>query len=403
MAERTKLKPRQYVFLRDVFLLAITAYGGPQAHLALFLEKFVEKRRYLTEKELVELIAMCQILPGPSSTQTITAIGYKRGGAFLAFLTLIVWAVPAVTLMITFAIVVFYLGEVGISVGFTRVIQPMAVSFVAYAAFKIFSKVVNTKTGYVIMAIAAVTAYNFRTPWAFPIVLLMGGLVTSYKFPKLEKEEKQKMDIQWGTIWVFLGTGAMLAILGAVTRWMPILLTENFYRNGSLIFGGGQVLIPAMFNEFVEAKAYLSKGEFLTGYSLVQSVPGPVFSFASYVGALSMREYGTLGGVLGGLAGAVGIFLPGTLLIFFMVRFWEQLKKYRPIKASLEGVNAASAGLMVSAFFLLLESVESTAANYTIILIVFLLLYQKLIPAPMIIISGLLLGLVMDYTGLGWF
>ena len=140
-------------------VLAISAFGGPQAHMALFFETLVEKRGYLSEKDLIELHALCQMLPGPTSTQTITAVGFKIGGATLAYLTLLVWAMPAVIIMTFSGLLISYFQETNISLNFTRFIQPMAVGFVAYAAYMISTKVVNTKTGVAIMVVAAVISF----------------------------------------------------------------------------------------------------------------------------------------------------------------------------------------------------------------------------------------------------
>ena len=126
---------RYYIFLKDVFILSVSAFGGPQAHFAMFLDVLVQKRSYLSEEDLIELTALCQILPGPTSTQTITAIGYKLGGPNLAYLTLLIWMLPAVITMTTAGIVFSNLDEKDVSIEFTRYIQPMAVGFVSYAAF----------------------------------------------------------------------------------------------------------------------------------------------------------------------------------------------------------------------------------------------------------------------------
>jgi chromate transporter len=186
------------------------------------------------------------------------------------------------------------------------------------------------------------------------------------------------------------------AILGSITRERIVLIFENFYRNGSLIFGGGQVLIPLLYTEFVEFKHYLSSEEFLSGFGIVQALPGPVFSFSAYIGALSMRDQGLLWQILGGLVAAAGIFLPGTFLIFFVIRFWEELKKYRVVKASLEGINAASSGLVIAASFLLFQPIEqnANAINITVLVGTFIILMFTKIPAPFIIIGGLIAGLI---------
>ncbi|MEQ8517834.1 MAG: chromate efflux transporter [Cytophagales bacterium] len=394
---------RYFIFLKDVLGLSLTAFGGPQAHIALFTKQFVEKRGYVTEEELLELLALCQILPGPTSTQTITAIGYKKGGATLAYLTLLVWIFPAVSIMTAAGVLISYLDENQRSMEFARFIQPMAVGFVAYAAYVISSKVINTKLGGALMVIAAVTSYFIRSPWVFPILLLTGGVITALKFQQQPKQdEKEKLNIDWKNFILYLGILLLAALLGNLLAYKPLLIFENFYRNGSLIFGGGQVLIPYLHTEFVEFKHYLSSEEFLTGYGMVQALPGPVFSFSAFVGALSLRELGIGGEILGASMAALGIFLPGTFLIFFIIRFWESLKQYRVVRASLEGINAASSGLVVAAALILFEPIGvdiinigfMDIVNLLVILITFLMLMFSKVPSPLIILTGLIAGFI---------
>ena len=150
---------RYFIFLKDVMLLSVSAFGGPQAHIAMFIKVMVEKRGYLTEVDLIELNALCQILPGPTSTQTITAIGFRIGGAKLAYLTLLVWMMPAVTIMTTAAILINSYQTKNLSLEFTKFIQPMAVGFISYGAFTIAKKVINTKTAIILMILSAVVGY----------------------------------------------------------------------------------------------------------------------------------------------------------------------------------------------------------------------------------------------------
>ena len=383
---------RYYLYLKDVFVLAVSAFGGPQAHIAMLFDLMVNKRRYLDEKELIELIALCQILPGPTSTQTITAIGFKIGGPNLAYLTLLTWMLPAVSLMITAGIGISYLQENNISLDFAKFIQPMAIGFVAYAAYKISTKVVNTKTGVLLMAASAIVSYLASSPFVFPAILLLGGAITAFKFKRHDIEEKEKLNIDWRNFFLWGGVFIFAAGLGAITQSKAILLFENFYRNGSLIFGGGQVLIPLLYTEFTTLKSYLTDQEFLTGYALMQALPGPVFSFSAFVGAISMKGTGFGSQILGGLISAAGIFLPGTFLIFFIIRFWENLKKYRIVKASLEGINAVSSGMVIAAAFLLFKPIELNIVNLGMVFGTFGLLMFTRIPAPFIIIAGLAAG-----------
>ena len=378
--------------MKDVFIIAIGAFGGPSAHLAMLLKKMVKERAYLTEEELIELNALCQILPGPTSTQTITAIGFRIGGPLLAYLTLMVWLIPAFCIMTTVGLLMSHFDEVDKSVEFTKFIQPMAVGFVAYAAYTISAKIVKTYEAGAIMIISAILSFMLKSPYVFPVLLLGSGALTAIKFNEHPKEPHKKLKVDWSNFVLWAVVFLVIAVVGHFTKILPIRLLENFYRNGSLIFGGGQVLIPLLYTEFVEFKHYLSSEEFLTGFAAVQAVPGPVFSFTAYIGALSMREYGIFGEIIGSILASVGIFLPGTLFIFFVIKFWDQLKKYRIVRASLEGINAASSGMVIAATFLLFQPLEPDFINMAMIISTFLVLMFTKIPPPFIFLFGLIAG-----------
>lgn len=388
-------KIRHIIFLKDVLTLAVTSFGGPQVHLTLFLDLFVTKRRYTTEADLMELTALCQLLPGPTSTQTITALGYKIGGPNLAYLTLLIWCLPAVLAMTAAGIGVYYVQQNHGSLAFTRYIQPMAVGFLVVAGYRIGRKVIHNQTGLMLAVLAALSAYAFRSPFLTPIVILVGGLTTSLTYRKHEKMTRQPMQIQWANFGLWLGVLIGAAVLGAITQSLPIRLFENFYRNGSLVFGGGQVLTPILYNEFVAFKQYVSREEFLSGLGLVQAMPGPVFAFASYIGTLAMRTEGLQGQLLGSLVSTVGIFLPGTFLIFFVYRFWDQVKRHRPVRASLEGINAASTGLTAASAIILFEPMTQHWPFVAVVLGTILLLEFTKLPPYVLIVGGLILGLLL--------
>jgi chromate transporter len=385
-------------FLKDAAVLSVTSFGGPQAHLLHFQHLLVEKRKYLTEEELSETYALCQVLPGPTSTQTLSAIGYRLGGPNLAYLTLFIWMLPSVAIMTTTAILLAHVEARQLSLQFTRFIQPMAVGFVSYAAYSISMKTVTTQRGITLMVLAGVASYFVRTPFIFPITLLLAGAITSLNYKDHPKEPKKKFDITWANFFLWAGVLVFAAVLGGLTKALPIRLFENFYRNGSLIFGGGQVLTPLLYTEFVQyaPKQYLSPTEFLSGYALVQALPGPVFSFSSYIGALAMRGDGTGGQILGAVMSAAGIFLPGTFLIFFMVRVWDSLKKYRMIRASMEGINAANAGLVAAAAITLFQPLQNTVTNFGFTIGTFCLLAFTKMPPWLIIGLGLFFGFMLN-------
>ena len=385
---------RYIIFLKDVLILALTCFGGPQVHLTMFLDRLVKKHNYITEAEILELQALCQVLPGPTSTQTITAIGFRLGGASLAYLTLLVWILPGTLLMTLAALGVTYVEKDQLT-NLTRFIKPMGVAFIIFAAFSIGIKVIKTKTSIFLMFLAAIAAFVFPSPFITPIWILLGGLATSFKFGEHEKMEKQPIKVEWSNFFLWLGVFMFSVVLGKITNNLPIRLFENFYRNGSLAFGGGHILKPLLYNEFVEFKHYLSADEFLSGVAIVEVAPGPVFSIAGFVGALSMREWGNSGAILGSIVASLGIFLPGTFLIFFVIRFWNELKKYRGIRASLEGINAASTGLTAAAALSLYRPMASDLVADLTIILTLILLQTRLVPTYIIIFMGLFLGWVI--------
>jgi chromate transporter len=388
---------RQLIFLKDIFLLSLTAFGGPQAHIALFLKVLVQKRRYLTEEKLLEINGLCQMLPGPSSTQTLVTIAYQRSGVWLALLSLLIWLLPATCAMIFLALSTDF-----ISPKFARFVPYMAVGFVLAAVWQVFPKIVNTKMSWFLTLTTALVSCTIRSPWELPFIVLLSGVIASFKFYKQEKTDEKShiFDIRWRYFTLYLIIFVGIAVLGGITKSLPIRLFENFYRNGSLIFGGGQVLVPVLYTEFVAFKQYLTAQEFAYGFAAVQALPGPVFSFSAYIGALSMQEFGISGSILGGFIAALAINLPGALLVFFFMPFWESLKKYRAVRASLEGINAAGAGLVISAAYLLfvplkIDFLALQLLDYlhlSIILLTFLLLRFTKIPHPFVVIMGIVAG-----------
>jgi chromate transporter len=361
----------------------------------MFLKRLVEKRRYLTEAELFELQALCQILPGPTSTQTITALGFKIGGPSLAYLTLLIWALPAVAFMTAAAIGIRYFEINHISLAFTRFIEPIAIGFLVFGGLKMGQKLIKLSSDWAIMIISGILAFIFHSPWITPLVIILGGLITAQKYREQKKMRKLPFQIEWANFSLWLGVLIFAAVLGKITQNLPVRLFENFYRNGSLVFGGGQVLTPMLYTEFVEFKHYLSRQEFLSGMALSQIIPGPVFSIASYIGGLSMRSQGVFGQLLGSGVASLGIFLPGTFLIFFVYRFWNELKKYRGVRASLEGINAASVGLTAAAALRMAQPLMTDyTALFTILATILILNFTK-IPPFLIIVGGVVLGLVM--------
>lgn len=401
MNEKAKIsKLRRLIFLKDVLVISLTSFGGPQMHIAMFLDRFVYKKNYITKDDLMELNSLCQILPGPTSTQTITAIGFKMGGPSLAFLTLLIWIVPAATLM-----ALFVLTRKFIDAGIFNFILPLSVGFVLYSAVKMFKEGKKDILSLVIMGLSILIGAVISSPWIFPVLIIFGGVMSSWFGNHVYvKNEKPMLNVKWANFTLFLSIIIIAAIVGGLTRSIPdvsrpLLLFENTYRMGSLVFGGGNVLIPMIITEFVEFNNYLSMEEFNTGFGLLQGIPGPRFTIATYVNGMAMQNagYGSAGQLIGCIIGTVAIFLPGTLLIFFVYPIWSQLKTYPIVRRSLDGIIAAAIGLVFSAAFLLFLPVANDLnsniyVSITIIVATFMLLYFTKIPSPILVLIAIVAG-----------
>lgn len=382
-------------YLRDVFMCSLGAYGGPEAHIGVLLDQLVTKKHYLNEEELIELVALCSILPGPTSTQTIVAIGYKMGGPSLALLTMMVWAAPVILLMTLLSFLYDILGYFHLSSDALRLIGPMAVGFIVVSAFRIGKKVLANSLTWGLFLLAAIVTYIWRDVWVFPVVLLMGGIVSiiAEKEPGMWNRVKIRFPWRYFFAFVILAIGSATIIL----VWdHPIMhLFASFYRYGYLVFGGGQVVVPMMVNELVDQLQYLSIQEFLVGYGLVQGLPGPMFSFSAYAGGMAVRGSGILSQVGAALVSGVGIFLPGILLIFFVYPVWQDLKQIKAIRISLRGINAVAGGLIATSSVLLLQKSGITWTNIVVVGLTILLLSSKKIPAPVIVILAILAGFLL--------
>lgn len=412
---------RHIPFLKAVFLYSLTAFGGPQAHVAMMMKTFVRQRRYVTEEELMEYNAFCQLLPGASSTQTVTLIGYKRGGISLAIITLLIWILPACTLMGALSFLVQYIDKKALHNDIFKFIPPMAAGFLVFACITTFPHAVRNTITWMIMIIStAATYFLFNLPVIFPLLIVTGGLITNLSRKRIPQTEQKPRKIKWWNFWLF---GIIFILAGIISEraridnWpnrKPINLFENTYRMGSLVFGGGQVLMPMMYEQFsVRPEAVkekrpgaieIDKEDMYTGMGIVRAVPGPVFSIASFTGGMALKDTGrtpeekTAMQILGCLIGTVAIFLPSALLVLFFYPIWNNLKKYAAVYRSIEGINAAVVGIMIgSTFYImkdisLIEAKTISALNVAVILgTVLLLLYSK-IPAPVIVGFCLLLG-----------
>jgi chromate transporter len=399
------LVAKRIIFLKQVLLYTFTAFGGAQAHMSLLLKYFVKDKKYISEEDLLELNALAQVLPGPASTQTLIGIAYKVGGLNLSLITFIIWIFPSAAVMTLAAISYAKLDHKDHFVDIIKYIQPVALGIVAYGAFNLARKVLKSQLSFFLAASAVVATLVLRNAYVFPIAILIGGIISSsIDTPKEENELRMRLfsNINRNKLIYYFAVLLVLAMLGAIINTtspfsLPIRLFENFYRNGIFIFGGGQVLVPLMFTEFVQMKHYLNAPEFLSGFALQQAIPGPTFSFTSYLATLSMKNfgYGLYGQILGGVIGVLGINLPGVILVLFIVPFWDDLKKVNRIKYSLSGVNAVSVGFIIAAFFLLVVPIGLNVMSILIMTTTFLVLNFTRISPPWIVLAGIALGYML--------
>jgi len=406
---------RHASFLRAVFIHSVTAFGGPQAHIGMMMKTFVRNKPYVSEKELMEYNAFCQLLPGASSTQTLTLIGYKRGGVPLAVLTLLIWILPACILMGAFSFLLQYIDKKELGTDIFKFIPPMAAGFLGYAVIHIFPHAIrNTITWIIMLCSVAATYFLFGRTWVIPALIIAGGIATNFSLKRIPQVEQKPRKIRWWNFWLFGIIFLLAGITSELARkndWpnrKPINLFENTYRMGSLVFGGGQVLMPMMYEQWsIRPEAVRSKNpnavqidqdKLYTGMGIVQAVPGPVFSIASFAGGMALKDMGTEMQVLGCIIGMIGIILPSALLVLFFFPIWNNLKKYAAVYRSIEGINAVVVGVMIASSFYIMRDISfiepKTVSLVNILVIlgtIILLNFTRILP-PFIVITCLLLG-----------
>jgi chromate transporter len=410
---------RHIPFLKAVFLHSLTAFGGPQGHIGMMLRTFVAQRKDLTQEELMEYNSFCQMLPGASSTQVLTLIGYKRGGVPLATLTLLIWILPACIIMGALSFMVRYFDHHDGQHQLLKYIAPMTIGFLAYAAMIAFRLFIhNTITRVIMVMCTVLSLLFFKIPWMLPLLIVVGGFVTNLSDRRIPQGREKPKKIKWGNIWLFAVLFIVAGFLSEKARkqdWTyrrPINLFENTYRFGSIVFGGGQVLVAMMYEQFVirpESDKIIHKnpnvikvdrGSFYTGAGLVRAVPGPVFSIATFMGGIAMSDKGVGWQITGCIIGTVAIFLPSALLVFFFFPIWNNLKKYAIFFRALEGINASVVGFMVASAIYMLKDISLASwsdhglMNILVMLGTWLLLYYSKLPSPVVVAICMVCGYI---------
>jgi chromate transporter len=339
----------------EVFLVALrlglTSFGGPVAHLGYFRDEYVGRRRWLDEAAYADLVALCQLLPGPASSELGIAVGMTRAGLPGGLLAWAGFTLPSAIALVAFAYVSTRLGVVDLR--WLRGLQIVAVAVVAQAVWTMAHALAPDRRRLGIAIAAAVVALALTGTPGQLLVIAGGGLAGALLTRGVEEPEVRPVAVPVGR-----RAGAVaLAVLGMLLVGLPLLgrvvaspalaAFDAFFRSGALVFGGGHVVLPLL-RAAVVAPGWVSEPLFLTGYGAAQAVPGPLFTFAAYLGAV---EHGPPGGVPGAALALVAIFLPAFLLVIGALPFWRLLHAAPALRAALRGVNAAVVGLLLAALY----------------------------------------------------
>lgn len=374
--------------------LGFTSFGGPIAHLGYFHEEYIRRRKWMDEKSYADLVALCQFLPGPASSQVGIGIGVMRAGVLGGITSFIGFTLPSVLALIIFALV---LQGLNISdAGWLHGLKLVAVAVVAHAILGMAQKLTPDLKRKAIALFALVATLLWQTAYIQVAVILIAAVIgfTLYKHHKSEEESTLSFPVSRRfaiiCLTLFFGLLILLPILNQMTSVSWIAMFDSFYRSGALVFGGGHVVLPLLEREFVPT-GWLSEEAFLTGYGAAQAVPGPLFTFAAYIGAV-------INGWQGGLLATVAIFLPAFLLILGTLPFWTILSKNPAMKGALMGVNAAVVGILIAAFYhpiwtsSILEPIDFAFAA-----ILFSMLVFWKLPPWVIVASGAVGGWLLSF------
>lgn len=333
--------------------LGWTAFGGPAAHLGYFRTEFVERRRWLTDATYADLVAMSQFLPGPASSKVGMAVGYHRAGLPGMALSWFLFTIPSALILAVFGLVVG--GETTASpvgAGWLAGLLAAAAGVVLHAIIGMCKKLLKTPVAWALAVVSSLVLIFAGSSWQLAVILIAGFLGATILRGQLGVGEQAGAEhglravsvrLAWGCLGAFFLLLGGLAIAARLSDAWLITRLNAFYQSGALVFGGGHVVLPLLEDKFVGA-GWLTQQEFLAGYSVAQGVPGPLFTFASYLGAVD-------GGVGGAVLGTVMIFLPGALLTLAALHFWSRWQHLRWLRTAFAAVNAAVIGLLIAALW----------------------------------------------------
>lgn len=367
------------VFLR----LGCTSFGGPVAHLAYFHAEFVERRRWLNEAEYLDLVALCQFLPGPASSQVGLALGYRQGGYFGALAAWLGFTLPSALVLLVFALGMVQGGLLNDAA--LHGLKVVAMAVVVQALWQMGQKLCHTRATFVLMLAAAA----LMTVWPFAwmqwlLIIAAAGLgLLWFRRPDAAPMPSEKVQTRaWLWLAALLLIGVALYALGRPdSAWG---LADIFYRTGASVFGGGHVVLPMLQAELVPT-GWLSADWFLAGYGLAQAVPGPLFTLAAFLGAAALPDLP----VWGGTVALAAMFLPSFLLVFGVLPYWQRWRQSASMRAALTAINAAVVGLLLAALYrpIFTETVRGWT-DVLWVLLVYLALTRFNMPPWLLVLAG---------------
>ncbi len=377
-----------WAFLR----LGVTSFGGPIAHLGYFRAELVERRKWLDEAAYSDIIALCQFLPGPASSQVGIILGVSRAGLPGGFAAWLGFTLPSALALIAFAYGVGSLGDLS-HVAWLHGLKIVAVAVVAQAVWRMAQNLCPDRER-VSLAVAA-TLLTLAIPSATGQIgaIVAGGIIGWRFLPGVNNAKAAPLAIPVGrgiaivSITLFAALLFGLPLLAAATSDHAIALISSFYRSGSLVFGGGHVVLPLL-QQAVVPRGWIGNDAFLAGYGAAQAVPGPLFTFAAYLGT-AMKS--APNGWIGGLICLAAIYLPSFLLLLGALPFWDALRHRRGVQSALKGVNATVVGILLGALYTpVWTSAIFTPSDFGLAVLAFLLLVFWKTPPWLVVILGAL-------------
>lgn len=374
--------------------LGLTSFGGPTAHLGYFHEEYVRRRKWMDEKSYADLVALAQFLPGPASSQVGIGIGVMRAGVMGGIISFLGFTLPSVIALILFALL---LTEFDVSnAGWIHGLKIVAVAVVLHAIIGMAKNLTPDLTRKAIALFALIGTLLWQSAFTQVGVILLAAFLGFLLFKQQDSVEETRSNFPIGKkvsvicLSLFFGLLFLLPIIREVTGSYWVAMFDSFYRSGSLVFGGGHVVLPLLEQEFVPT-GWISEASFLAGYGATQAVPGPLFTFAAYLGTV-------MKGWQGGLVATIAVFLPAFLLILGALPFWDQLRNHPKIKGAIMGVNAAVIGILISAFYFPIWTSSIFApADFALAAILFSMLAYWKLPPWLIVVTGAIGGTLIQF------